>query len=236
MYSKIMISGILQVKTGLHIGGSSQFSAIGSVDSPVIRDVETNLPMIPGSSIKGKMRTLLAKQYNQTIATDPNGDRIELLKLFGSSKFNKENKENRENKENKMIRGRLQFYDLFMSNRDEMKERGILSPTEVKFENTINRLTAVANPRQIERVIKGSEFAFRLCYTAEKSQDEESVDIKKDMKYICDGLKLLKYDYLGGNGSRGYGQIDFKELKLEVVFGELEENIKQECEDMLKEV
>lgn len=224
MYSKIMISGILQVKTGLHIGGSSQFSAIGSVDSPVIRDVETNLPMIPGSSMKGKMRTLLAKQYNQTIVTEPNEDRIEILRLFGSSK------------KNKMIRGRLQFYDLFMSNRDEMKERGILSPTEVKFENTINRLTAVANPRQIERVIKGSEFAFRLCYTAEKSQDEESVDIIKDMKYICDGLKLLKYDYLGGNGSRGYGQIDFQELKLEVVFGELEENIKQECEDMLKDV
>lgn len=224
MYSKIMISGILQVKTGLHIGGSSQFSAIGSVDSPVIRDMETNLPMIPGSSMKGKMRTLLAKQYNQTIVTEPNEDRIEILRLFGSSK------------KNEMIRGRLQFYDLFMSNRDEMKERGILSPTEVKFENTITRLTAVANPRQIERVIKGSEFAFRLCYTAEKSQDEESVDIIKDMKYICDGLKLLKYDYLGGNGSRGYGQIDFKELKLEVVFGELEENIKQECEDMLKDV
>lgn len=219
-----MISGILQVKTGLHIGGSSQFSAIGSVDSPVIRDMETNLPMIPGSSMKGKMRTLLAKQYNQTIVTEPNEDRIEILRLFGSSK------------KNEMIRGRLQFYDLFMSNRDEMKERGILSPTEVKFENTITRLTAVANPRQIERVIKGSEFAFRLCYTAEKSQDEESVDIIKDMKYICDGLKLLKYDYLGGNGSRGYGQIDFKELKLEVVFGELEENIKQECEDMLKDV
>ena len=67
MFAKVKISGVLETITGLHIGGSSAFSAIGAVDSPVIRDARTNMPMIPGSSLKGKLRTLLAKKYNQTI-------------------------------------------------------------------------------------------------------------------------------------------------------------------------
>lgn len=64
MYAKIKITGDLLVKTGMHIGGSTAFAAIGAVDSPVIKDVKTNLPMIPGSSLKGKMRSLLAKEFN----------------------------------------------------------------------------------------------------------------------------------------------------------------------------
>ena len=65
MLAKIEISGTLEVVTGMHIGGSSAFSAIGAVDSPVVKDTRTNQPMIPGSSFKGKMRSLLAKRYNE---------------------------------------------------------------------------------------------------------------------------------------------------------------------------
>ena len=68
MFAKIEISAVLEVVTGLHIGSSSAFSAIGAVDSPVILDTRTNLPMIPGSSLKGKMRSLLAKKYNEAFA------------------------------------------------------------------------------------------------------------------------------------------------------------------------
>lgn len=64
MYAKIQITGTIEAVTGMHIGGSSAFSAIGAVDSPIIKDIKTNNPMIPGSSLKGKMRTLLAKKYN----------------------------------------------------------------------------------------------------------------------------------------------------------------------------
>ena len=53
MYAKIQITGNLEVKTGMHIGGSSAFAAIGAVDSPVIKDGRTQSPMIPGSSLKG---------------------------------------------------------------------------------------------------------------------------------------------------------------------------------------
>lgn len=52
MFAKIEINGTIEIVTGLHIGGSSAFSAIGAVDSPVIKDGRTNMPMIPGSSLK----------------------------------------------------------------------------------------------------------------------------------------------------------------------------------------
>ena len=86
MFAKIEINGILEVATGLHIGGSSAFSAIGAVDSPVILDTRSNMPMIPGSSLKGKMRTLLAKKYNEVFAVIPDNDNECLLALFGSAK------------------------------------------------------------------------------------------------------------------------------------------------------
>ena len=57
MYSKIQITGVLETKTGMHIGGSSAFSAIGAVDSPVIKDVRNGIRMVPGSSVKG-IRTI----------------------------------------------------------------------------------------------------------------------------------------------------------------------------------
>ena len=74
MFAKVEITGTLEIVTGLHIGGNGAFAAIGAVDSPVIRDTRTNEPMIPGSSLKGKMRTLLAKQYNENVAKTPDDD------------------------------------------------------------------------------------------------------------------------------------------------------------------
>lgn len=85
-FSKLLITGELEVLTGLHIGGSDAYSAIGAIDSPVIRDGLSQKPLIPGSSLKGKMRSLLAKAIN-TDASDlsPNGDDIKIRRLFGDS-------------------------------------------------------------------------------------------------------------------------------------------------------
>ena len=87
MYGKLIIKSELKVLTGLHIGGSNIFAAIGSVDSPVIKDTRTNMPIVPGSSLKGKLRTLLARSYAEDIhkLPDPNDDPIEIRRLFGSS-------------------------------------------------------------------------------------------------------------------------------------------------------
>lgn len=218
MITKVRISGKIEVLTGMHIGGSSAFSAIGAVDSPVVRDVRSRLPMIPGSSLKGKMRALLAKKYN-TAVVEPDNDAPCLIDLFGSAK-----------KEN--IRcSRILFSDMIMSNWDELKQQGLTSSTEVKFENSIKRTTTVANPRQIERVIRGAEFPLDLIY--EMDTEEK---MKMDFEIIRDGLRLLEYDYLGGNGSRGYGKVRFKELELEVLIGDISEEILNECQGLLNEV
>ncbi|NLJ57403.1 MAG: type III-A CRISPR-associated RAMP protein Csm3 [Tissierellia bacterium] len=219
MYSKIQISGKITVETGMHIGGSSQFAAIGSVDSTVIRDVGSNLPMIPGSSFKGKMRTLLAKKYNQGIVSSPDDDHEIILRLFGSAK------------KGNVKMSRLLFSDMVVSNMDELNSIGLHSATEVKFENTINRLSAVANPRQIERVIRGTSFDLNIIYDAQK-EDE----IEEDFKAIKEGLKLLQYDYLGGHGSRGYGKIKISDIEIETVVGETNREIFNKCQAMLKEV
>ena len=51
MYGKILIEGKLEVVTGLHIGGSSAFAAIGALDSPVVRNSRDKQRVIPGSSL-----------------------------------------------------------------------------------------------------------------------------------------------------------------------------------------
>lgn len=81
MYAKIRISGKIELLSGMHIGGSGAFSAIGAVDSPVVKDRLTGLPLLPGSSLKGKMRSLLARMYNEKFAKLPDGDHPKLLRL-----------------------------------------------------------------------------------------------------------------------------------------------------------
>ncbi len=219
MYAKIEISGTLKVLTGMHIGASNAFSAIGAVDSPVIRDSITDLPLIPGSSLKGKLRTLLAKKYNQNISSSHDNDAEEILRLFGSAK------------KNQVKQSRLLFSDMILSNIDEIKNNGLNSATEIKFENTINRATAVANPRQIERTIRGAKFPLSIIYNA-----TEKGEIVDDIALLAQGLELLKYDYLGGHGSRGYGKVALKDITLKVVSGEVEKSLIQECENIVKEV
>ena len=216
MYGKILIEGKLEVVTGLHIGGSSSFAAIGALDSPVGRNSRDNQPMIPGSSLKGKMRSLLARQRNQKISGNMDEDEEGILRLFGSAK-------------NGNVRvGRLIFSDLFLAEQDNSLE----SPVEVKFENSINRLTAVANPRQLERVISGTQFNLKLLYELKDTTDREKEKhaeyyqgteeewILKDFQSLIDGMKLLELDYLGGSGTRGYGQVRFCNLSAGLVYGD----------------
>lgn len=221
MYCKIKISGKIKIMTGMHIGGSSAFSAIGAVDSPVIRDKQSDLPIIPGSTLKGKMRTLMARGFSQSASAQigcHDDDPEIVLRLFGKSNNEKGNHKN----------SRLLFSDMIISNMDELKQMDIHSATEVKFENSINRATAIATPRQIERVIRGSEFNLNIIYNV-----EDATQIEEDFKAIKDGLVLLEYDYLGGSGSRGYGKVKFENLKAENVIGDINHAIMESCNRIL---
>ena len=220
MFAKVEITGILEVKTGLHIGGSGAFAAIGAVDSPVIRDVRSDDPIIPGSSFKGKLRTLLAKLYNEEkVAKKPDEDAKCLTELFGSSK------------EGDVHVGRLLFSDMFLQNKEELRKQNIYRTTEVKFENSIKRSNAVATPRQLERVIRGAEFGINLIY---EYKDDETM--QRDFEILGNGLRLLQYDYLGGSGSRGYGKVAFKDLKVDTVVGEVNEGLLSQCASLLSDI
>ncbi len=225
MYGKLEISGVIESLTGLHIGGGSQFAAIGAVDSVVIKDIQDDLPMIPGSSLKGKLRSLLSKQLSDgKLPKEHNQDDDRIKRLFGHA----------ESKNPKT--SRIYFSDIFMNeeSREEL-ENSDMDATEIKFENTITRSTGVANPRQIERAIKGIKYNMSLIYNIENEGE-----IEEDFKLLKMAFKLLQYDYLGANGSRGYGRVDIKDLDVKaLIVNEEDENCKnviESCKNILKEV
>lgn len=180
MKGKIIVRGELAVLTGLHIGGGTNLSAIGTTDSIVAKDAETNFPMIPGSSLKGKMKSLL-KKFGKSEDS--------INRVFGSSR--------------PPSPSLVQFTDCFVL-------KPVSPLTEVKYENTIGP-NGIANPRQIERVVKGTRFEFLITYNIENEKD-----LYEDMKLLSTGFKYLQLDYLGGHGSRGYGRIRLENITCEL--------------------
>ncbi len=214
MYAKISIRGEVETLTGLHIGTGGAYAAIGAADSLVIRDTVENMPMIPASSLKGKLRTLLSKTYSPS-AKSPEEDADQIKALFGSQEKP----------------GRLIFHDMFLSKDciKELHQIGIYTTTEIKFENTIGRLTSIATPRQIERVIRGCRFQMQITCDVYDAAEAES-----EIALLAEGLKLLQYDYLGGNGSRGYGKIAFRKLSADCPVGEIPPESLEKCRQILK--
>lgn len=239
MYGKILIKCRLIVCTGLHIGGVDIFSSIGAVDSPVVRDPWTQDPIVPGSSLKGKIRTLLVrsrcKDAEHLTAFEEDGE--DILQLFGSSagKDSNRKKGNKGNAvgdsaERRMIHiSRLQFSDCFITktSRDLMMAK-VGRLTEIKAENYINRTSSVAAPRQIERVNPGVNFDVRIIYNLVNFKET-----KRDLALLAEGMKLLQLDYLGGHGSRGSGRVSFEDFSLKY-YGEDRED--EQGDDKLKEL
>lgn len=218
---KLKITAILRLETGLHIGASSDFAPIGEVDSPFIRDPFTKQPIIPGSSLKGKMRTLLAKSYVDGYILNPIEEDVPVVtRLFGSAQ------------KDAARAARLQFSDCRMTEESVARFEMLELDTyigEAKYENAISRLSAVANPRQIERVPAGAEFTFVLVYNVERENE-----LEEDMKTLGDGFRLLTMDYIGGHGSRGYGRISFRDVRIEPF--SLSESSQKQLQDKTDEI
>lgn len=180
----------LEVKTGLHIGGTESELKIGGTDSPVITTYYPDgheYPYIPGSSLKGKMRSLLLSIGNIN-NTAINEDTI--FKVFGSSNTNSNEQMDR--------RTRLIVRDAYISEKDLARE----SLTEVKGENKIDSYTSQATPRFIERVVPGIKFQFQIILVIFEGDDEKAFN-----ELIKTGIDLLNDSYIGGNGTRGYGNV-----------------------------
>lgn len=213
----LSIQGQITLLSGLHIGAGDSGLHIGGTDSPVIKHPHTDQPYIPGSSIKGKLRSLLEWYTGVVGYTEgkplsmgsytklPTGHEqaAQLLKLFGVSGSDKLTDE-------QLSHGfgltRLSVADANLNSEYAKSIKDADMPfTEVKFENSINRLSGTAdNPRNIERVPAGAMFDFAM-HIKVFSCDQQAV--LEDM--ILTGLKLIEADALGGSGSRGYGRVKF---------------------------
>lgn len=204
------ITGKIVVKTGLHIGAGNDKVEIGGMDNPIIRNPLTREPYIPGSSIKGKMRSLMEWKLDKLKNT---GGKVcscgtadcEICRVFGSANSKAEGSKDRGPT-------RLIVRDATLSEDWKKKFQDGKSVIEEKTENSLNRITAEANPRPIERVVPGVEFDFEIAYRVIDTGDNGATDDKFFKEVVLEGLKLLQNDYLGGGGSRGNGQIEFKDL------------------------
>jgi CRISPR-associated protein Csm3 len=212
------IEGKVRVVSGLHIGAGRETLEIGGLDQPIIKHPLTGEPYIPGSSIKGKMRSLL-----ELYEYSANADTLEFIsgrkdrkrvgkpcgcgkascpacRIFGSSADPRD-------VEPELGPTRLVVRDAVLSKEFRLKHQNGELPMEVKYENTIDRVRGVAqHPRPLERVPAGVEFDFSLSFKIFEGDPE---DLFQD---VLKGLKLIELDALGGNSSRGCGQVRFEGL------------------------
>lgn len=201
LIKKLKVTTSIQLVTGLHVGGSKENVEIGGIDNPVIRTaIKDNQPYIPGSSLKGKMRCLLEQIAGSTEV----GGNESINDLFGYAAKKKPS--------------RILFRDSFLNDEsvDRLKSSDNLDMpySEGKFENTIDRIKGIAsNPRLTERIPAGVTFDVEIIINVWDNEE----DGIKSLDMLKKGIIALENDYLGGSGSRGYGQVKFSELKTEII-------------------
>ncbi len=278
LLGKLKVISELVIKTGIHIGGGGEKLEIGGLDKPVIRDPITLHPYLPGSSIKGKLRSILERLeakpvnrkggsgtyryesddledgYTEIENTTPikfmGARRCPVSRIFGSTGANcwiktsivteqglesvnnspKPRRDLEGDEEFKLVRGRnsparliVRDCHLVETSATELEDVDTgLYMTEWKFENGLDRVTAAANPRQVERVPKGARFNFEMIYTVETESAEPNnsdeinqafADANNDLRNLLRALLILEDDALGGHGSRGYGNVKFEMLQ-----------------------
>ena len=213
-----ILTADLILESGLHIGAGDSEIHIGGIDNSVVKHPISGEPYIPGSSLKGKIRSLL-EWKSGAVQEEPLGkkeyDRSEgaqqtavkhILQLFGISGDTQD-----EGFQKKIGHTRLAFWDcpLDETYAQEQRDNDRLY-TEAKSENRINRIAGTAeHPRQTERVPAGAKFRFKLTL---KTFDGDDAALRQT---LLTGLKLLEWDSLGGSGSRGYGKVRFANLALD---------------------
>lgn len=202
---KYKISTTLTLLSGLHIGDSKDNVEIGGVDSPVIRRKDNQQPYIPGSSLKGKIRCLLEQIKGASKVGDDNA----INEVFGIAK------------DKNTIPSKIIFRDAYLTEESISLLRN--SPntdmpyTELKFENTIDRVEGKADhPRQQERIPAGVQFKLEFVVNGWGEDDEKAkLNAESSIAMLKNGLHALENDFLGGSGSRGYGhvQIDIDKMQ-----------------------
>jgi CRISPR-associated protein Csm3 len=229
----IELKGILVLESNLHIGSGKLEMHIGGTDNPIIKHPHTQEPYIPGSSIKGKIRSLLELKTGVAASAyriNPNSGGIagletylkedspkedsskvaSILKIFGFSGSDKSDSSRDGEIGRSLGPTRASFADCYLN--ADWLDRAVenMWPLAVeKQETAIDRISGTAKTgslRQTEMVPAGAEFDFRVTFKVFKDSDRKLLEMLKE------GIELLQKDAIGGSGSRGYGRIRIKDL------------------------
>jgi CRISPR-associated protein Csm3 len=224
------ITAVIHCLSGVRIGGNNNVIEIGTIDNPIIRNPITNHPYLPGSSLKGKMRSSLELALRPGFPPGLRlpGPRLEqrerdgkpeinpcscgrcvVCKLFGSG-----------DTKTTYEPTRLIFRDCLLTDESEealasaAKSSGVFF-AEVKPGVRMNRATnTVARGAffNFERVPEGTEFNFELVLRVYGDLDDEAAraDYRKVLAY---GLRLIEKEGVGGKISAGYGKVGFRDPK-----------------------
>ncbi len=211
LLGRVVLTGQVLAVTGLHIGTSKETLEIGGLDMPVVRNPVDRAPYIPGSSLKGKMRSLWekvtgARQNKQIGKSEQEAKQVwihlcddpscKVCTIYGTT-----------GDVMKDAPTRLTVRDIPLK-KDSLPET-VVDYTEVKWEAAIDRVTSAASPRQMERVPAGAVFApLEIVFSI-----YSEADVKR-FAHVLTGLQLVEDDFLGGQGSRGTGKVRFENLKL----------------------
>lgn len=199
-------TGQISLLTGMHIGGPKESIKIGGIDNPVIRNPITNMPYIPGSSLKGRFRMALELKYNDYTeedkgygpSTNPDHESM-VCKLFGNGDTKKSKEPTR-----------LIFRD---ANLAEGYEKYIEGEEKIEVKMDREKLAGFkGGNRTQERIAAGAKFDFEIMIRIFEGDDEE-----KFKSRLNEAMKIVELEFLGGSGSRGYGQVKFENVKYEKI-------------------
>lgn len=211
LYGRVIIEGEIRALSGLHIGRGKESISVGGIDNAIIREPISGNPYIPGSSLKGKLRSLAEKATPTAMQNQPVGRDVfmhtcdapdcPVCRIFGAPAEMAGDAPTR-----------LVVRDIPLTPDSLIKLKASEAGsnlTEIKYEASIDRVTAKANPRPLERVPAESVFGpFQMVFSVYKPADA------KLLKKLTHYMELLEEDYLGGSGSRGSGKIQFEKLKI----------------------
>lgn len=200
-------TGKINLLTGMHIGGAKESIKIGGIDNPVIRNPITNMPYIPGSSLKGRFRMALELKYNDYTkegdkgygpSTNSDNDSM-VCKLFGNGDTKKSKEPTR-----------LLFRD---ANLTEGFEKFIEGEEKIEVKMDRDKLAGFkGGNRTQERIAAGAKFDMEIMVRIFEGDDEE-----KFKSRLKEAMKIVEHEFIGGSGSRGYGQVKFDDVNFQKV-------------------
>jgi CRISPR-associated protein Csm3 len=196
-----VIRGEIELISPMRIGGSDDVLQIGGTDLTCIKDPVTGRPYIPGSSLKGKMRSSLEKVLGKTNGSEPcgcAGNDCPVCRVFGPHK----------KAGHKLGPTRIIIRDAPLI--------GESFAIENKTESVNRRDTGAAeHPRTVERVA-GAKFALEIG-VQEFEMDKEFSYTDADGKELRGASALIEVVNhaldemervgVGAGTGKGYGQI-----------------------------